>query len=236
MIQYEKTPKGKVSQPDSGVISDDIIDDISTMSPSRPPPGCNGPTNAASIQIKNRRYDGIRFTQGRETVQKSMAEATIQLVPNGPVEVVKATIPYQYDDAAMSNIRRKDFHGVPMPLRDPEKEFNGVTRFPKRRRGDQLPQTNSTFGQAVQHESHRFGLTNALWPIENRDSKLADYQPVMSTRDPQEISRIYADPRKADLAFKIEDRRKHSCPFRSDPNRRLKLVRSSKARRAVNGV
>ena len=206
------------------------------MTPSRPPPGPNEPTNAATFRIKNRQYQGIKFTQGQETVQRSKNEATIQMTPNGPLEVVRGAIPYQYNDAAMSRNRRKDFHGVPMPLRDPEKEFQGVTRFPKQRRGDQLLQTNSTFGQEVQHESHRFGLTNALWPVENRDSHLADYQPTLSTRDPAEISRIYADPRKADLAYKIEDRRKHSTPFRRDCNRRLKLIRSSKARRAVNGT
>ena len=206
------------------------------MTPSRPPPGQTEPTNAAPFRINNRQYQGIKFTQGQETIQRPNNTATVQMVPNGPVEVVKGAIPYQYDDAAMTKNRRKDFHGVPVPLRDPEKEFKGVTRFPKQRRGDYLPQTNSTFGQEVQHESHRFGLTNALWPVENRDSKLADYQPTLSTRDPSEISRIYADPRQADLAYKLENRRKHSTPFRSDCNRRLKLIRSSKARRAVKGI
>ena len=122
-----------------------------------------------------------------------------------------------------------------MPLRDPEKEFNGPTRFPRQRPGDYLPQTNSTWGQEIQHESHRFGLTNALWPIDNRDSKLSDYQPAVSSRDPREVSRIYSDPRKADLAYKIEDRRRNSDPFRHSTQRHRKLLRSSKGRRVVQG-
>ena len=221
----------KITPTDSGVYFDEIVDGLPDLNAGRPPPK----PSQLNASLKNRnsgRFEGIRFVRGKETVQRSNNYATVQMNYQGPKERVGKEIPFNYD-AAPSIIRRKDFHGVPMPIRDPQKEFESPTRFPKHRPGDYLDHTNSTFGQEIQHESHRFGLTNALWPIENRDSKLADFQPRMSNRDPQEISRIYADPRQADCAYKLQDRRSLSNAFRSDDQRRAKLVRTSKARRFV---
>ena len=181
------------------------------------------------------RYSGIEFHRGSDQSNPRLTEATIQSKPGGPIERIKGAIPYQYDNLAGEVSRRKDFQGVPMPIRDSTKEFEGPTRFASHRPGDMLPYTNSTWGQAVQHESHRFGLTNALWPVANRDSKLSDYQPPVSDRNPREISRIYADPRQLDLAYKIENRQDKAEPFRSDAQRRQKLSRSSKSRHALSG-
>ena len=237
VIQYETNVTPKVQpQPDSGIVFDDIVGDISELSSSRPPPVQDRPTNHRIFQIQNRQYDGIKFTQGKNTVQTCISEATVQLTPKGPVERIGKTIPYVYDDAAMNTNRRKDFQGIPMPLRDPDKEFEGPTRFPSQRPGDRLAQTHSTYGQEIQHESHRFGLTNAFWPIENRDSKLHDFQPPVSQRNVREVSRIYADPRQADLAYKLENKRSQSDVFRSTDHRRMKLLRTSKGRKAIQGT
>ena len=221
-------------QPDSGIVSEDIIDDISQLGPPRPPPsGHDLEKGTSRYHLNNHRYHGIQFDRGAPQV--STTSATIQLTPGGPVRPVGRAIPYEYDDAAMNPVRKKDFNGVPMPLRDPTKEFDGPNRFPRHRRGDLLPYTNSTFGQPIEYESHRFGLTTALWPIENRDSKLSDFQPAMSTRDPAEVSRLYADPRRADLAYKLEDKRKWACPFRNSDQRQTKMTRTSKSRRGIQG-
>ena len=153
---------------------------------------------------------------------------------NGPVETIGRAIPYNYDTAAEKSNPSKDFYGVSLPSRNPEKEFERPTRFPSHRPGDMLPQTNSTFGMPIQHESHRFGLTNALWPVENCDSQLSKYQPPMSDGDPKKVSRIYADPRQADLAYKLEDRRRLSQPFYNTDHRKMKMSRTSKGRRSLN--
>ena len=229
--ERENVPKPVVGQPDSGVYCEDIIDSPMqsdrTTTPLRP-------SQINAYRSMKQGINPISFTRGKETHYQSNRQATLQLTPNGPKRIIGSEIPYQYDAAPAIN-RRKDFHGTPMPLRDPQKEYEGPNRFPTQRRGDYLPQTHSTYGMEIQHESHRFGLTTALWPIENRDSKLSDFQPALSHRNPREISRIYADPRQADLVYKIENRRALSEPFRTDHQRKTKLARTSKARRAIQG-
>lgn len=221
-------------QPDSGIIPDDIIDDIRNLGPARPPPNPSE-RERSEYRMNNDRYQGIQFIRGNKQNDDRLHEATIQIKPGGPVERLNGAVPYQYNDAANDVSRRKDFDGVPLPIRDPSKEFEGPTRFPSHRPGDMLPYTNSTFGMAIQHESHRFGLTTALWPVANRDSHLDDFQPPLSNNDPRGISRIYADPRQPDLVYKIENRQEKSEGFRSDKQRRRKLGRSSKRRRALTG-
>ena len=220
-----------------------MLEDLESHGPVRPPPADHSSDRSvyqisppAAYHLANSRYGGINFQRGSERLNPRLTEATIQSRPGGPVERVNRAVPYEYDSAVESNIRRKDFHGVPLPIRDSTKDFEGPTRFASHRPGDMLPYTNSTWGQAIQHESHRFGLTNALWPIENRDSRLATYQPPLSDQDPRKISRVYADPRQFDLAYKIENRRDKVEPFRSDIQRRRKLGRSSKSRRALSGA
>ena len=221
-------------EPDSGVQSMDIIDDISKMTPSRAPPRRTQSPDTTGYHLSNPKYAGIQFTRGRHTYNPRVDQATIQMAPKGPTIPVRGEVPFQYDDAAMNPVRKKDFQGCPMPLRDPEKEFESPSRFQDHRPGDQLPRTNSTFGMPIQHESHRFGLTTALWPIENRDSHLSRLQPKLSDKDPRQISRIYSDPRRADLAYKLENRRRWSTPFRISEERHTKLAKTSKSRKAVS--
>ena len=194
-----------------------------------------GRTPQRVIETNHDRNEDIKFTQSSRRVNSSQRQATLRLTPNGPVENINRCVPYQYDDIPSRNTRKKDFYGVPMPNRDPDQEFQNPSRFRVNVPGNQLAPTWSDSSQPIRHESHRFGLIHSLWPVENRDSELAKFQPTQSTRNPHEVSRIYADPRRRDLVYKLEDRRKWSNVFGYEKQRLTKLARSSKKKHALAG-